>query len=184
MIRINTDLVAYLKRVLTEDHDIAEVKFDPDEIVLKERKTLRSVYVIKEGIAKCYLTEDTGKDFIQEFFGSGEIFGEVEMLHDDLSFCTIQAITELMVYKIPFSTFGHLLENDKKFNRLILKGLASKIKYKAIRHAFNQSHAIEVNLQRLEKEMPNLHQMVSKRDIANYLGVTERSLNRILKSSS
>jgi len=182
MIRINKDLVDYIKvlsRSEKEDLVIAQ-KYEPKEIILEQRKRVFAVYILKTGIAKCYMTEDTGVDFIQEFFGEGEIFGEVEMFNDESTFCSIEAITEVSVLRIPCDNFHKLIDTDKRFRQLILKGLASKVKYAAVRHSYNQSHTIESNLLRLKKQFPNLTETISKIDIANYLGITERSLNRAL----
>ena len=49
-------------------------------------------------------------------------------------------------------------------------------------HSYNQTHDVEQNLARLRKNVPDLLEKISKKDIANYLGITVRSLNRTLKS--
>lgn len=182
MIRINKDLVDYVKILsrAKEEDVVIEQKYSPTQVVLAQRKRVFAVYILKSGIAKCYMTEDTGVDFIQEFFGEGEIFGEVEMFNDETSFCSIEAITEVSVFKIPLEKFHELIDHDERFRKLILKSLASKVKYAAIRHSYNQSHTIEANLLRLKKQFPSLNETISKIDIANYLGITERSLNRTL----
>jgi CRP-like cAMP-binding protein len=130
------------------------------------------------------MTQDTGTDFIQEFFGEGEIFGEIEMFNNDLSLCSNEAITPLTIFKIQKDDFHMLIDQDKTFSQLILKSLTAKIKYTAIRHSYNQSHTIEANLMRLKRSFPNLNETIPKRDLANYLGITERSLNRVLKAAT
>ena len=72
------------------------------------------------------------------------------------------------------------METDKLFNQLILKALSAKIRYKASRHAHNQLNDVEANLLRIKKEFPDMFNAIPKLDIANYLGVTVRSLNRVL----
>lgn len=182
MIRINKELLECIVKINGTDPSITVEKFTPKDIVLKAGKMPRAVYIVKDGILKCYQSEDTGADFIQEFFGEGEIFGEVEVFNDDISFCTIEAVGAVKVYKIPGNTFVKLIEENKKFNRLVLNAMASKIKYKALRHAHNQSHALEANLIRLREQFPDLYNAIAKKDIASYLGITERSLNRALNT--
>lgn len=183
MIRINKELLNYIAQLFRHQNEafIIEEKYQPEQIILAQSKNVYAAYIIHTGIAKCYQTEDTGKDFIQEFFGEGEIFGEIELFNQDLSFCSIEAITDLVIYKVSKPYFYQLIENDKVFNRLILNALASKIKYAALRHSYNQSHPIKNNLIRLQEQFPNLNKIIAKKDIANYLGITERSLNRTLK---
>ena len=167
----------------SETNNLApQQKFSPQKIILEQAARIEFVYIIKSGLAKCYLSEENGIDFIQEFFGEGEIFGEIEMFNNDESFCSIEALTDLVVYKISRKNFNHLLETNPKFNRLILNALAAKIKYKAIRHSFNQLNPIETNLLRLWEQFPDFLKTISKPDVANYLGITERSLNRSLKT--
>ncbi len=159
---------------------ITEQKISPKEQIIRQGKKVFSAYIIKSGIAKCYLTEDNGQEFIQEFFGEGELFGEIELINRTPSFCCIEAITEVTVYKIGHEHFQEKLTSDKRFNELILQTLATKISYKAHRHAYHQSHTLEDNLQRLIHAYPNLLTTIAKQDIAGYLGVTLRSLNRTI----
>lgn len=181
MIRINKELLQYITELRSRREDcIIGEKYDPGEQVIGQEKRVLSVHIVKKGIVKCYLTEDNGKDFIQEFFGEGEIFGEIEVLNGTLSFCAVEAITGTDIYRIPREQFNLLLQNDKKFNTLILKALATKIRYTGLRHSYHQSHAIEDNFLRLKAQFPRLTGVISKRDIANYLGITQRSLNRVI----
>ncbi|UNY99409.1 Crp/Fnr family transcriptional regulator [Zhouia spongiae] len=184
MIRKNLKLLQYLIRTFPEnnEHNISVVNYHPGEIILDQNKRVYSVHIVKKGIVKCYLTEDNGNDFIQEFFGDGELFGEVEVIKGGLSFCKIEAITPVEVFLVSETTFTSLLETNRQFNRLILEALTNKIQYKAIRHAYNQSHTIEDKLIRLQNEFPQLFRKISKSDIANYLGITIRSLNRTLNA--
>lgn len=182
MIRINKDLVDYVKMLSRSEGDdaVIEQKYEPKQIILEQRKRVFAVYILISGMAKCYMTEDTGVDFVQEFFGEGEIFGEIEMFNDESSFCSIESITAVSVFKIPHDQFHQLIDSDRRFRQLILKSLATKVKYTAVRHSYNQSHTIETNLLRLKKQFPTLIETIAKIDIANYLGITERSLNRTL----
>lgn len=180
MIRTNQELLSYVARLQKSKPGemVLLQRFLPGKKMIEQGKRGISVYVIRQGIAKCYVTEDTGNDFIQEFFGAGELFGEIEAIRGKLSFCSIEAVTEVEVYKIEQKQFLAWLEKDKQFNQLILQALAAKINYKAIRHAYHQSHTLEKNLLRLMQAFPGLLETIPRQDIANYLGVTLRSLNR------
>ena len=182
MVRVNNELLAYVTKLYHSENEgyFTMQHYQPEQTVIQQGKYISFVYIIASGIAKCYLSEDNGRDFIQEFFSKGELFGEIEVIHGNLSFCSVEAITDLQVLQIKGENFRKLLKTDGKFNELILKSVANKVRYKAIRHGYNQSHALEDNLLRLIKEFPDLLQSISKQDIANYLGITLRSLNRTL----
>jgi CRP-like cAMP-binding protein len=182
MSRTNKELLDYVKKMYDSgtEKTILTQEFLPLQKLLLQDKRVGSVYILQTGIAKCYLTEDNGKDFIEEFFGEGEIVGEIEIINNHPCVCNIEAITKVEVYKISADDFLQLLEYDKTFNHLILRALSAKIHYKAIRHSYHQSHLIEENLQRLQKDFPDFLNTIPKQDIANYLGITIRSLNRTL----
>lgn len=184
MIRTNKELFDYIIRLNHSDSDelFSEHVYNPSQLILVQEKKVFSVSIIKSGIVKCYVATDTGKTFIQEFFGTGELFGEIEIIDNSYSLSTIEAITEVVVYNINKDNFLKLLTKDKEFNLLLLKALTAKLKYKAIRHAYNQSHTVESNLSRLRKDFPELELVIPKQDIAAYLGITLRGLNRAIKN--
>ena len=186
MIRTNKELFSYITHLVRSesDHTFSEHHFAPSQKILMEGKKVFSVYIMKSGMVKCFLTTDTGSNFIQEFFSEGELFGEIELMDDCYSYCSIEAIDEVVVYKIQKDDFLKLLDEDKKFNRLFIEALISKLKYKATRHSYNQSHTIEDKLTRLKMKFPALEQVISKQDIADYLGITLRALNRTIRSMS
>ncbi|BDD11463.1 hypothetical protein FUAX_38950 (plasmid) [Fulvitalea axinellae] len=160
------------------------LEYPANDVLLEQEKASRHVFIIKKGLAKCSQTEANGKGFVQELFGPGEIFGEVEALNESLSFCRIDALTKTEVYRITTPDFLRLLDENKKFNREVLKAISKKIMYKAQRHAFNQSHSLDENFQRLVSEFPEILEAVSKQDIADYLGVSLRSFNRSLQKQT
>jgi len=184
MIRVNTKFLEYVSKLKATGQypSMARGEAVIGEKIIAQKTNVRAVYVITEGLAKCYLTEDTGNDFIQEFFGAGEVFGEIELITLAPSFCTIEALVPTGYFKIPQNLFQHLLRNDATFNQLLLQLMASKIRYTALRHSYHQSHPLETNLKRLLQEFPDLLEKIAKKDIANYLGITLRSLNRVLQS--
>ena len=186
MIRTNKELFNYITKLIESGSasSFSEHHFAPLEDILIEGKNVFSVYILKSGIVKCYLTTDTGNTFIQEFFGEGELFGELELMDDSYSYCTIKALDNVTVYKIQKSDFLQLLNQDEKFNKLFINALISKLKYKATRHSYNQSHTIEDKLTRLKMKFPEMEKVISKRDIADYLGITLRALNRTMKTVS
>ncbi|MEM1340335.1 MAG: Crp/Fnr family transcriptional regulator [Bacteroidota bacterium] len=186
MIRINKAFLQYIIKLNTLGvaPAITQEYAAKGEKIITQRTSVFSVHVMEQGMAKCYLTEDTGNDFIQEFFGEGEVFGEIEVISNALSFCTIEALTPISYFKIPKAAFLDLLKSDELFNRLVLKLMANKIKYTALRHSYHQSHPLEANLKKLLQEFPDMLNKINKKDIANYLGITVRSLNRMIKAMS
>lgn len=181
MIRQHKELLSYLTKHQQElDGFVHLLHIEENTQIIRQGKWGTSVFVIKEGLAKCYRTEENGKIFIQEFFGEGWLFGELEVIQEQLSICVVEAITPMLVYQIPTDSFQHLLTSNTYFNQLIINALASKVTYKAVRHAFYHSYAVKDKLLHIQKNSPEAFDKVSKQDLANYLGITLRSLNRAL----
>jgi CRP-like cAMP-binding protein len=181
MIRTDVDFLTYIETLNQKHSEYFLLESYPSKtIILEQDKRYQSLYIIKSGITKCFLSDENGKDFIQEFLGEGMEFGELEVFSGNLSFCSIEAISNVDVYKISHKHYNELLESDPIFNRLVIKAMAIKIGYKAPRHSFQQSYSIEENILKLKKSYPDYDTIFSKNDIANYLGITLRSLNRTL----
>lgn len=181
MIRTDEKFLSYIE-TLSQKHPnyLLLEKYHSKEVILEQDKRYQSLYIIKTGITKCYLSDENGKEFIQEFLGKGMEFGELEVFSGNFSFCSIEAISNVAVYKISHKHYNYLLEKDPVFNKLVLKSMAAKIGYNAPRHSFQQSYSAEENIIKLKKSYPDYHTILSKNDIANYLGITLRSLNRTL----
>ncbi len=182
MIRTNPELTSYVKKLFVSGlYEIVEEKFPSKHRIIEQDRRYNKVYFITEGITKCYISDENGREFIQEFLGDGMEFGELEVFSKKYTICSVESITPLKVLAISHSGFNELLETDSHFNKLIMKALADKIRYKAPRHSYQHSYPIEDNIIRLKKVFPEFTEVISKRDIANYIGVTVRSLNRALK---
>ncbi|RLK02400.1 Crp/Fnr family transcriptional regulator [Tenacibaculum discolor] len=185
MIRTDIDFLEYVEKINERHPDFFQKeKHPPKSIILQQNKRYHHLYIIKKGITKCYLSDENGKDFIQEFLSEGMEFGELEIFSGNLSYCSIEAINYVEVYRISHIHYTTLLDNDPVFNRLVIKSMANKIGFKAPRHSFQQSYSIEANLIRLKELCPNFENIFTKNDISNYLGITVRSLNRALKNIS
>lgn len=181
MIRTDLKFLEYIHNLNAKHKGFFELEtYHPKDIILQQAKRHQHLFIINSGITKCYLSDENGKDFVQEFLSNGMEFGELEVFSGNLSYCSIEAITKVDVFKISHKNYNYLLENDAVFNRLILISMATKIGYKAPRHSFQQSYSIEANILKLKENYPNYDQLFSKIDIANYLGITLRSLNRTL----
>ncbi|NAY90904.1 cyclic nucleotide-binding domain-containing protein [Muricauda sp. JGD-17] len=182
MIRKNPELVAYSEVLFQKGVDgMHEEEFGPRQLILEQDHRYTKIYLIKKGIAKCYILDENGKEFIQEFLGEGMEFGELEIFRNKLTICSVESITSLKVFSFTYSCFNNLLKADFKFNQLIMKALADKIRYKAPRHSYQHAYPIEDNILKLQRMFPEITEVISKKDIANYIGVTPRSLNRALK---
>lgn len=177
MIRTNQELLQLIKQL----PGMQMLSVPPGKQLFKQDERAHQVYFISKGIAKCYITEDNGKDYILEFFGEGEIIGELEMLRDAPVLSTVEALTELTLYKADKHTFWQLVDNNRDFNRVMLKELATRVSQLAIRVSYQQLYPVEYTVLKLLSLFSHQELPLSKQDLADYMAITVRSLNRSLK---
>jgi len=141
----------------------------------------RSVYVIKSGVVKCYITEENEKDYILEFLGEGEALGEIEAIRSLRAISTVEAITPLSLYTMSSTQFLYFLRTMPDFNVLMMELLATRVVNSAIKGARQQLYARSHILPQLLSALESQGITFTKQDLSEYLGISLRSLNRLLK---
>ncbi|MET3036733.1 Crp/Fnr family transcriptional regulator [Chryseobacterium sp. NRRL B-14859] len=185
MLRTNQAFLGYFENLYNQQEEKGEVvlkSFSRDENILIQDQALSKVMLIKEGIAKCYFTEENGKEYIVEFLGNGEILGEVELIKNIICLCGVKAVSEVTVYETSIACFKSLIKNDFTLNHLLLDSFAERIINTSSRASYQQLYTVEHTLTQLLNMQSKQGIQISKEDMAAYLGITVRSLNRILKS--
>jgi CRP/FNR family transcriptional regulator, anaerobic regulatory protein len=184
MLRTNNAFLNYIDQLYNSQHRKEEIlirEFSEKQLLLQQGETASKVYLIKEGITKCFFDEGNEKGFIVEFLGKGEILGEIEIIKSIPCLCNIQALTRVQAYAISIPFFRSLLEKELSFNKLLLEAFAERIINTSTRASFQQLHTTEHTLGKLLELQKAQGLDISKEDMAAYLGITIRSLNRALK---
>ncbi|MEZ2444854.1 Crp/Fnr family transcriptional regulator [Chitinophaga sp. RCC_12] len=184
MLRTNPAFLHFMEQFTAssaEGEAVAIKTFAAGTRLIRQGDTISHVYIIREGITKCYIEEDNGKDYIFEFLGKGEITGDLEGIRKEKCLCNIEAITPVTAYAIPHTLFSWLLVNNTEFNRLMLEELVIRIRQTCIRASYQQLYPVEYALLRLLALEAEQDIVIPKKDMASYLGITIRSFNRTLK---
>ena len=183
MLRTNPVFLSYIERLASGEHgdSITLKSFGPGTRFIKQGEHIRYVYIIKEGITKCYRSEENGKDMIFEFLGKGEITGDLEAIRNTSCLCNIETITAITVYTIPRELFTQLMRTDAELNGMLLEELALRIDQTCTRASYQQVYPIEYGLLRLLMLQEEQQIFFSKKDMADYLAITVRSFNRTIK---
>ena len=158
--------------------------FHRGHLLIGQGAVTTNVFFIKSGIVKCSFAEDNGKEYILEFLGEGEVLGELEAITKAPAMSSVRAISDLSVYMFDKTTFLDLLRRNEAFNREILELMAVRLTDTALRSARQQLNPLEHNLTQLLAALEYEKLPCTKQEIADYLGITLRSLNRLLKDQS
>ncbi|RZJ89965.1 MAG: Crp/Fnr family transcriptional regulator [Chryseobacterium sp.] len=184
MLRTNNSFLAYAETLYTRQarkEDILVKQYAKGQKLLFQDEAATKVMLIKAGITKCYFSAPNDKAYILEFLGKGEILGDIEMLRHIPCLCTIEAMTEVTVYAFAVPYFRSLLQKDFLLNELMLNTFAERIVNTASRASYQQLYTLEHSLGKLLALKARQDIELSKEDMAAYLGISVRSLNRGLK---
>lgn len=155
----------------------------PKKRLLEQDRNTRNVFVIRSGIVKCFIAEENGKEYILEFLGEGEILGEIEAIRKTAGMAMVESLTSLCVFKIEKAFFLQLLKTDAVFNQAVLELMATRVANTAMRASRQQLYTLSYNLSQLLKILHQGEIAFTKKDLSDYLGISIRSLNRLLKES-
>ncbi len=183
MLRTNQPFLDYLEALYThQEHkdNIILKSYNKGDKILTQGEISTKIMLVKSGITKCFFVEENDKEYIVEFLGKGEIIGEIEVIKNVSCLCSIEAITEVTVYSMTIPYFQSLIKSDITLNNLLLDVFAERIVNTSSRASYQQLHTTEHTLSQL-LEMKSKEMEISKEDMAAYLGITVRSLNRALK---
>lgn len=183
MLRTNLLLLSFIEKVYNEDpkKEITLRNYPKGSFLCKQDEHPYKIAIVKSGFAKCFYSEENGKDFILEFLGKGEIVGEIEALRTIKYLCNVEAVTDVQVYVFSTSYFRSLLDNNHQFGCILLEELAERIINTSSRAAHQQLNTLKYALSKLLDLQDKQGIKLSKTDMASYLGIEIRSLNRALK---
>lgn len=116
------------------------------------------------------------------FFGLGTVLGEEEALADrSLYQNTVEAMTAVDAYLISVEHFHYLCDHDHVFCRLLLTEVSRRMADSTARASFYALYPIRYAFEKLLDAQTHQNLELSKSDMASYLGIDIRSLNRLLK---
>lgn len=155
----------------------------PKQRLIVQDQVLQRVYIIRSGVTKCFITENNEKDYILDFLGEGEILGEIEAIRHTTATCTIEAITPLTVYTISSAQFHHFFKTLPVFSSIVLELIAYRLARISEKAARQQLYTLSEILPQLLSALESQQITFTKQDLSEYLGISVRSLNRLLKDA-
>ena len=185
MLRINQSFLDFAEALYDEQgskEDIILKKYAKGDLLLVQDTLPNKVLIIKSGITKCYFSENNEKEYIFEFLGKGEIVGEIEIFRKKKCMCSIEAMTEVWAFAFSIDIFKNLLEKNSQLKDLLLDSFAERIYLTGRRASYQQLYAADYSLSRLLELLKQEQIQLTKEEMASYLGISVRSLNRSLKS--
>ena len=184
MIKTNHDLLAYVRELFTSgalQSQSKKITFRKGEFLIRQDEPAGDLYILESGIVKCFITEENGRDYLLEFLGEGEITGELELLMQKANLGSVQALTAVEAFRIEKTTFSTLVAENQTFTGFLLRELATRLSRTARRAAYQQIFPLQYALLKVLYLFAESKYELSKQDLADYLAISTRSLNRLLQ---
>ena len=184
MIRKNLSLLQLLEKMVADPATSGAIivrNFDAGYRFIQQEQHGLYVYVIKSGVSKCMITEENGKEYILEFLGEGEMLGEIEAIRKLPTVCCVEAITPITLYAISVVQFHYFLQQVAAFNAEVMQLLAARVANSSVKMARQQLLTLSSLLPALQEMLADQQFTFTKQDLAGYLGISVRSLNRMLE---
>ena len=155
-----------------------------NEILFFQGEPPEYACIILKGNLKSYHLNSMGDKYFVAIHYPGEIIGDIEILDHKPCICTVESISEVMLLCFSRSTYQQWLKEDTNFNLYINQILCEKfyliLKRTAEEHLYPLKYRLlNYILYLYTKKGANL--VLQKRDLEETLGVTLRSINRIIK---
>ena len=181
MIRKNPTILKIIERLTGSGQGILQRNFRRGDLVIRQGADTTAVFFIRAGIVKCTFGADNGKEYILEFLGEGQVLGELEAIGGMAAMSSVHAISELAVYMLDKGSFLDLLRRNTELNTAMLELMARRLTDTALRSAKQQLNTLEHNLAQLLDALQQENLPCTKQELADYLGITLRSLNRMMR---
>lgn len=166
------------------------VKHAGDKIV-RQGDSFDKVYAVKTGMAKSYRFDETGTEYVQSFHLPGELFG-LDAIYSKRYGFTVEALDTTVLCEMNFDELQMLCGKVPSLQRQLFN-LLSRDLYTSyvnpIEH-FDQTaeqklsgflHNLLSRLQARGSKGLELFLYMSRRDIANHLGLAPETISRLFK---
>lgn len=140
-------------------------------------------FFIISGVARAFVTLESGKQYNKRLYASPAFGGDLTaMVKRKPSLIGIDTLTSCKLFEIDFVKFKSLCENNINICKLYAK---------VLEHSFFTYEERNIDLLtlsgteryiKLQKQIPNIDELIPQYQIASYIGVSAVQLSRIRKT--
>lgn len=156
--------------------------FSPKEILTKVGETPKELFILKSGIVRSYYTNEKGKEYIRSLFVPFSSTGSLgSLVSKKPSELTYECITDCELYAINFEKLKKLALVDNNVAVMYANALESIFLLLEDKiYDLSALNATERYL-KLQKQIPNIENLIPQYYIASYLNISPVQLSRIRK---
>lgn len=142
------------------------------------------LYLLVKGKLKISMLSPEGKRLILAFKTPFDLVGDIEYVQKCPFINTVEAVTELVLLRIPHHALDHEMSGNSLFQQFLLETITRKFVTKAQELNFNLLYAVDVRVASYLLSMtPDKSRLESPSlvDMADLIGTSYRHLNRVLQ---
>lgn len=161
--------------------------FRKNSVLMSEGETGESLYVIKSGVVKIYVSDEQGNEIVLNDLKSADYFGEVSLLDDEPRTASAVTLTRTEVVLIAKTTFLACLEKNPNIARIIIRTMTRRLRRATVTI---RSLALENVYQRLSSKLRELAESseeaialprrYSNYELGNMIGASREMVGKIL----
>ena len=163
--------------------------YSKGEIILKQGQKCNEFAIIINGFAEIINISEDGRQYCQAIYKEGNYLGELEIF-DGLEYCcNAVAMTNLSILEISSDNFYKLIERDSRFIRILTKDICKSFYSLSLKASEDMMKSVKNRICKLLIEfindklyIDNTRKIIIKKSkISDIIGVTNRSVDRVLK---
>lgn len=168
--------------------------FGKEEFIIEPTTICKSVWITEKGVTKA-LYYDGKKTHVLGFSGPGTItMSPLSQVLGRPAFCGFQTVTECDLIEVDKKSFDKLMMESHEFSRWMYGIMLSQFCALELKVQMLSEGDVAANFKNLVKRQmkldkdgfdpnrPDLLSMVSSKDLASYLGITQSYLSNIRKA--
>jgi CRP-like cAMP-binding protein len=166
-----------------------QVLFRKGDNLTKQGAFASYVLFVINGLAKQYLEGDSSKNFNLRIVQPGEFVGLSAVFNQNTFNYSSVAITECQVYLVEKDAIANVIKHNGKFGFSIIKryceqnaNLFESMKNLLYKQMNGRMAETLLYIDRLKNDYPDIFQLLSRKDIADFAGITTESAVKLLKS--
>jgi CRP/FNR family cyclic AMP-dependent transcriptional regulator len=176
-----TDLELLTSRTVTR-------QYPRNAIIINEGDISDSLFVIRSGSVKVFLSNDEGKEVILNVQRTGEYFGELALIDSGPRSASVITQEKTVLSLISKSDFEEFLRQHPAATVKIMRGLVKRlralsenVRNLALMDVYGRVARLLLKLSQPEGEVRVIRDALTQQDIADRVGASREMVSRILK---
>lgn len=163
--------------------EVAELcLYEQGESILTANVTMNYFYFFISGKLKIFQVHENGRSLLIQFYSRFDSLGEIEFMNDVLTTCSVVAVKNSELIRIPFDSMRLFAKDHPPFLRYVIKSLSTKLIAADQHHSYNLLYPVKNRLSSYLKahlgEGNSLELLDSFQEISEFIGTTYRQLHR------